>query len=386
MSCRRRRWLRVKRSDRRPTAAIPPHGYNATYMRILAPIPDLPAALRALLAQVPRGRVTTPGRLAAALGNAIAARWIGHYLLHHDHRPDCPCHRVVRAGGVLGPYPQGGEEKRQRLAEDGVDVVDNCVAGDDLFFDVFLSDRPLAKLARYQDRIAKRVSLRWPATNGRLKIPQLIGGVDVSYGSGVKDAHGEPGTEGVAAYALVEMATGKLVWSTTIRRAVGFPYISSYLTFRELPLLLALLEEVRRQDRLTSVILVDGTGVLHPRCAGIASHLGVVSGIPTIGVIKKLLCGQVNLKGLGRLESRPVVLGERPVGIAIRPDSASLRPLFVSPGSGIDLGSAERVVRSVLTEKRLPLPLYWADRLSRQGAKNCDKLEIRTGDHRKRKN
>ena len=49
--------------------------------------------------------MTTPGHLAAALGDRVAARWIGHYLLHHGHDADCPCHRVVRAGGVLGAYP-----------------------------------------------------------------------------------------------------------------------------------------------------------------------------------------------------------------------------------------------------------------------------------------
>ncbi len=193
-------------------------------------------------------------------------------------------------------------------------------------------------------------------------MPRYVGGVDVSYCNP---------EEGVAAYALVETATGELVWSMTIRRAVPFPYITSYLTFRELPLLAALIEEVHAQKRLAAVVLVDGTGVLHPRRAGIASHLGVVAGMPTIGVTKKLLCGQVDIRGLQQLESRPVLMDEEPLGVAIRPASGSLRPLFISPGSGVDLASAERIVRAVLSGKRLPLPLYWADRFSRQCARNC---------------
>ena len=60
---------------------------------------------------------------------------------------------------------------------------------------------------------------------------------------------------------------------------VPFPYITSYLTFRELPLLAELIEEVRAQGRLAAVVLVDGTGVLHPRRAGIATNLGVVTGL-----------------------------------------------------------------------------------------------------------
>ncbi len=124
----------------------------------------------------------------------------------------------------------------------------------------FTGDRPLEELADYQNRLAAKVSLR-----PRRKVPRLVGGVDVSYISP---------EEGVAAYALVEVATGELLWSTTIRRAVRFPYISSYLTFRELPLLIELIDEVRAQDRIAPVILVDGTGILHPRRAGIASSLG----------------------------------------------------------------------------------------------------------------
>ena len=118
------------------------------------------------------------------------------------------------------------------------------------------------------------------------------------------------------------------------------------------------------------MVLVDGAGMLHPRRAGIACHLGVVTGVPTIGVTKKLLCGQVDIDGMRPLESRPVVLEDQLVGAAIRPTSGSRRPLFVSPGNGLDLASAEQMVRAVLSGRRLPLPLYWADHLSRRHAKN----------------
>jgi deoxyribonuclease V len=174
----------------------------------------------------------------------------------------------------------------------------------------------------------------------------------------------------VAGYALVDVATGELLWSTTIRRPVCFPYITSYLTFRELPLLVDLIDEVRAHDRIAPVVLVDGTGILHPRQAGIASHLGVIAGLPTIGVTKKLLCGEVDIAGLQPLESRPVLFEDQPIGVAIRTASGSRRPLFISPGSGLDLASAEQIVRAVLSVRRLPLPLYWADKLSRRHAKN----------------
>ena len=322
-------------------------------------IPDLVDQLRRLLNQVPRGRVTTPGALAAALGNPIAARWIGHFLLHHDHDAACPCHRAVRAGGVLGSYPTGEAAKADRLAAEGVAVRDGRVDLEQYAFDGLVSDGPLQRLSRLQESLAQEGRIQ-----PRRQMPRLVGGVDVSYVSP---------SDGVAAYALVDSASGELVWSTTVRRAVRFPYISSYLTFRELPLLVALLEEVRAAGRLSPVVLVDGTGILHPRHFGIASHLGVVASLPTIGVTKKLLCGQVDLEGLGPLESRPVVQDDRLVGVAIRVSSGSRRPIFVSPGHRVDVAFAEQVIRLTLTGHRLPTPLYWADRLSRQCARNLSK-------------
>ncbi|MBN2476561.1 MAG: endonuclease V [Pirellulales bacterium] len=315
-------------------------------------IPDLAMRLRELTAQVPAGCVTTCGALAEALGNRIAARWVGHVMLHHDHQQQCPCHRVVRAGGQLGQYIDGGERaKRQRLAEEGVAVHQGVVDLDRYGFDRFVSDRPLQRLRRVQEELAAKVSLR-----PRRRIPRLVGGVDVSY---------PHAGQGVAAYALVETRSGRLVWSTTVRRRVVFPYISTYLAFRELPILLDLLEQVRRAEKLSQVVLVDGSGILHHRHAGIATHLGVVASLPTVGVTKKLLCGRVDLEAMGPGESRPVVHEDRLIGVALRTTAGSRRPVFLSPGHRLDVAYAERLVRRLLTGRRLPEPLYWADRLSR---------------------
>ena len=204
-------------------------------------------------------------------------------------------------------------------------------------------------------------------------------GVDVGY----------PEPEmGLAAYALVETATGELVWSTTVRRRVTFPYISTYLSFREIPILLDLLDEVRSAGRMAEVLLVDGSGILHHRHAGIASHLGVAAALPTVGVTKKLLCGQVDTEGMAPGESRPIwekrgqgqfvrstrravpanwtcPLFSRLIGVAIRPTAGSRRPIFISPGHRVDVAFCQRLVKKLLTGRRLPEPIYWADRLSR---------------------
>lgn len=316
-------------------------------------IPDLASRLHALIAQVPAGRVTTCGALAEALGSPVAARWVGQFMLEHDHAAGCPCHRVVRAEGKIGPYIDGGiEVKVRRLAVEGIDVQGDTVDLTRYGFEALVSDRPLEELRRVQEALLEKVSLR-----PRRRIPKLVGGVDVSY---------PRGGEGVAAYALVETDSGRLVWSTTVRRRVTFPYITSYLSFRELPILLELLDEVRAAGRISQVLLVDGSGILHQRHAGIATHLGVAASLATIGVTKKLLCGQVELEGMQPEESRPVVYEDRLIGVALRTGRGSRRPIFVSPGHLLDVAFAERLVRRLLRGRRLPEPLYWADRLGRR--------------------
>jgi deoxyribonuclease V len=319
-------------------------------------IPDLQAELMKLLEQVPAGRVTTYGDLAYALGNRIAARWVGHVMLNHQHRVGCHCHRVVRAGGQLGLYIAGGARaKARQLRREGVQVRRTGIDLPRFGMVEFRSERPLEKLTRVQEDLIAKVSL-----TGRRSVPRLVAGVDVSYGQS---------DMGIAAYALVETSTGKLVWSTTLKRPVVFPYITSYLAFREAPILLELIEKVRLAGRLAEPVLVDGSGMLHQRHAGIATHVGVAACLATIGVTKKLLCGEVDVADLKPQESRPIVHQDRPVGVAIRPTAGSVRPIFVSPGNRIDLGQAERVVRTLLLGRRLPEPLYWADRLSRKAAR-----------------
>ncbi|MEA1950979.1 MAG: endonuclease V, partial [Planctomycetota bacterium] len=97
----------------------------------------------------------------------------------------------------------------------------------------------------------------------------------------------------------------------------------------------------------------------------------------TVGVIKKRLCGRVDLEAMRHLESRPVTLGnrpderpdERPVGAAIRPTNKGHRPIFVSPGHRVDIDFAAQLARQMLFGRRLPQPLYEADRLSRSVAR-----------------
>ncbi len=317
----------------------------------LPPIPDLNESLLRLVGQIPEGRVATFGDLAEALGNPIAARWVGQVAARDDLADAAPWHRVILADGSLSPAAQRAAQARRRLAAESIVVDRGRVDLTRLRFRDFHSERPLAQLRAFQEHLARRVRC-----TPRKRIPPLVAGVDVSYP--------KPGW-GQAAYALVAAESGELVWSATVRRPIEFPYITSYLSFRELPILLALLDSVGEAGKLAELVMVDGSGILHPSGAGIAAHLGVVASLPTIGVTKKLLCGDVNVEGMQPGESRTVLVEGRPAGIAMRPTSGTRRPIFVSPGHRVDVAFCECAVRKLLFGRRLPAPVYWADRLSR---------------------
>ena len=76
-------------------------------------------------------------------------------------------------------------------------------------------------------------------------------------------------------------------------------------------------------------------------------------------------CDMPDLADMEPEESRPVVHEGRTIGAALRPTAGSRRPIFISPGHRVNLARAEYVVRRLLAGRRLPEPLYWADRLSR---------------------
>jgi deoxyribonuclease V len=325
-------------------------------------LPNLEVELTALLSQVPGGRVTTYGDLADALGLRTAARWVGEFLRDHPHSEGCACHRVVRKGGELGLYVEGREpaEKAERLQAEGVPVRDRRIERfEDFSFRDFRSERPLARLIDWQLELAQRVQLI-----PRLDLPRLAAGLDVSYS---RDGTATGGC------AVVESGSGRVVWTTTHRGCPGLPYIPSLLTFRELPMLLALFEQSRREFPELDLYFVDGNGILHPRGAGVAACFGVVADVPTIGVAKSLLCGRLQERAADSADPPGLLtVNDRVVGAVLMPSSAS-RPLYVSPGQKIDVAGAARIARAFAFGHRLPEPLYWADRLSRAQSRMAGK-------------
>jgi deoxyribonuclease V len=184
---------------------------------------------------------------------------------------------------------------------------------------------------------------------------RLIAGVDV---------HVAPAT-GLTWAAVAVVAADGLELEASALAAVptGFPYVPGYLSFREIPAALAALALLARPPDL---VMVDGHGIAHPRRLGIAAHLGVLTGLPTIGVAKSRLFGRHGEPGAAKGSSVPLTAarGGETIGVVLRSRDGG-RPLYVSPGHRISLERSVAWVLATLTRYRLPEPTRLADKLSR---------------------
>ena len=306
-------------------------------------IPDLWKATYDLVAQVPLGKVTTYGEVARALGDVVASRFVGLAMSMNDDIVRVPCRRVVRSDGRVGGYTGGGEDKKIRLLlEEGVRVEGGKVVSlDKVMFTEFDTDRPLMALRSEQMRLKRRVRV-------------LDDAADVAYVAGVDVAYA--GERAFAASVTFDITTGEEVDRAVVEGQANFPYVPTYLAFRELPLVAPLIRGLERD----AVLMYDGNGTLHPEGVGIASHVGVVFDLPTIGVAKSLLCGT---RGeLLREGVREILVGGRVVGFEFS-RGGRVRSVFVSAGHRVSPSRALEVAQR-LWVRRMPEPVRAAHMLA----------------------
>lgn len=140
-----------------------------------------------------------------------------------------------------------------------------------------------------------------------------------------------------------------------------FPYVPGFLSFREIPVLLAALKKLKKMPDL---LFCDGQGIAHPRRMGLATHLGLVLDCPTIGCAKSILIGTHGKlkKAAGSWSALVDVKGGRErVGVALR-TCDGVNPIYVSQGNKVSLKTAIRMTLSVTDGYRIPRPTRDADR------------------------
>lgn len=142
-----------------------------------------------------------------------------------------------------------------------------------------------------------------------------------------------------------------------------FPYRTGFLGFREAP---ALVQVFHKLQQKPDVIFVDGHGIAHPRSLGIASHIGVLLDIPTIGVGKTILIGRPEEElGPEVGDQTPLVWKGEQVGTLLRTRKRA-NPLIISPGHRVSHQTAVDIVKKFLTGHRLPTPTRYAHQLANE--------------------
>ena len=176
--------------------------------------------------------------------------------------------------------------------------------------------------------------------------PQFIGGCDVSMNRFAK--------EGFAGFVTLSYPHLDMLDHAVVEREIPFPYIPGLLSFREIPMLLDAWEKLEQKP---DVLMVDGIGIAHPRRLGIASHLGILLGIPTIGIAKSVLVGKYE-----EPENDPGSISDlidpktgEVIGAAVR-TKQNVKPIFVSPGHLITRKDSVQLALACVRKHRLPEP------------------------------
>ena len=200
---------------------------------------------------------------------------------------------------------------------------------------------------------ARRLQMKLAAhviRKNRLGTIKTVAGIDV----GIK------GDMACAAVVVLNFPGLDIAAQSTATRRVTCPYIPGLLSFREGPVILDALD---RLDRKPDLLIFDGQGIAHPRRLGIASHIGLLSDLPSIGCAKSRLCGQYQEPGVERGSHVLLMDHGETIGAIVR-TRTGVKPVFVSIGHRVDLKTSIDVVLGCCKGYRLPETTRQAHRLA----------------------
>ncbi|KZE65736.1 endonuclease V [Paenibacillus polymyxa] len=182
---------------------------------------------------------------------------------------------------------------------------------------------------------------------------------EIHYVAGVDVAYSEQSDLLVAAIVILEAHSLNIVESVVVEDSVQFPYISGLFSFRELP---SIVKAFRKIKTFPQLVVCDGQGIAHPRRFGLASHLGVIFDIPTIGCGKTKLLGDFQEPSKERGACSLLMNREEIIGSVLRTQE-NIKPLFVSVGHRISLETACNWILKLSPRYRLPETTRQADQL-----------------------
>ena len=212
------------------------------------------------------------------------------------------------------------------------------------------------KIKKLQIKLSKKVK----CVPFRKKI-SFVAGVDVS----IRE------NKGIACIVVMDYSKLRKVDLSIAKMDIKFPYIPGLLSFREGPIIL---KAIKGLSIMPDVFIFDGQGIAHPRGIGIASHIGVLIDMPTIGCAKSILCGEFKEPDVEKGSWTPLIYNGKRVGAIVR-TKTGVKPVVVSIGHKIDLNTCIEVVLNSCTEYRLPEPIRYANMIAGKEIKKIIKLQ-----------
>ncbi|RLF59646.1 MAG: endonuclease V [Thermoplasmata archaeon] len=290
-----------------------------------------------LVRQIPSGKISTYGAVARALGDIRASRAVGRMMNQNPDADTMPCFKIVQSDGHIGGFGLGIEDKIHRLQNDGINVDDGCIKDfDEVLFDDFKTEYPLKKLRQEQINLSKKLDFQNLISEKEVK---YIAGFDVAY------RFHDDWKESCGACVLMDYKTGEIVEQQTVFFETLFPYIPTFLSFREQPFIEKLIQKLKHAP---SLLLIDGNGLLHPYQFGLACHIGASLKTPSIGVAKNLLCGTK--------QNNNIIYDNKILGYAFYANKRVKKPVYISSGNKISLKTAVSIVKKISSYKQ-PEPL-----------------------------
>lgn len=297
-----------------------------------------------LVRQIPPHRLSTYGAVAQALGDHRAARAVGRMMNQNPDADTMPCFKIVYSDGSLGGFGLGIEDKIRRITHDGITVKDGKIIDfEHIFFNEFQTTYPLHQLQAEQREITKHVT----TTDDIPPTINIVGGIDVAYPKNEFD-------KACAAYIAIDFSTHEIIETQVGYASTTFPYIPGYLTYREYPVIKEVMKKIQTKP---SVLMLDGNGILHPRKCGLACHVGIKHNLPTIGIAKRRLLGEIQDNQIsydGAICARSLISGR------------ARNPIYISPGHKISLDTSYKITKKLCQYKH-PEPLRQAHNYAQQG-------------------
>lgn len=192
------------------------------------------------------------------------------------------------------------------------------------------------------------------AYNNNIETAKTIAGVDLAYWQEEKEY-------AVCCIVILNIETLDVIEEVHTFGVVELPYISGCLAFRELPLVLGAVKNIKTP---VDIYMFDGNGILHPRKMGLAAHASIYLNRPTLGVAKSYYkIDNIQYKMPDDFEGAytDITRGNEILGRAIRTQQ-SVKPVFVSVGNWMDINQAtDLVLKTTGRESHIPIPTRLAD-------------------------